>query len=169
MLISVNCINENDLMVKFITTLLTTFAAFLVATSLQAAPTLTISNSDQKLILDRTELEAFPQTRIVTTSPYYDGTAEFTGPSLSRVLESFELSGDTRIVLRALNDYRVDGNLKELLAMDPVVATRMDSEPMSVRDRGPFWLMLPLSDRPELDEQEFHRFMIWQLEAISLD
>lgn len=169
MLIPVNRINENDVMVKFITTLPTTFAAFLVATSLQAAPTLTISNSDQELILDRTELEAFPQTRIVTTSPYYDGTAEFTGPSLSRVLESFELSGDTRIILRALNDYRVDGNLKELLAMDPVVATRMDSEPMSVRDRGPFWLMLPLSDRPELDEQEFHRFMIWQLEAISLD
>ena len=53
--------------------------------------------------------------------------------------------------------------------MDPIVATRMDSQPMSVRDRGPFWLMLPLSDRPELDEQEFHRFMIWQLEAIILD
>ncbi|HBC35160.1 MAG TPA: hypothetical protein DC045_12795 [Marinobacter adhaerens] len=166
---SLKRIIENDSMVKFITSLLALFATLLVATSLQAAPTLTITSGDEKLVLDRSELETFPQTQIVTTSPYFEGSAEFTGPSLSRVLETFDLSGDIRIVLRALNDYRVDGNLRELLAMDPIVATRMDSQPMSVRDRGPFWLMLPLSDRPELDEQEFHRFMIWQLEAIILD
>ena len=148
---------------------LTALTFFLLATTVQAGLSLTITNGSQSLVLDRAELEAFPQTTIATTSPYFDGVAEFTGPSLSRVLESFDLSGNTRIVLRALNDYRVDGSLKELLAMDPIVATRMDSEPMSVRDRGPFWLMLPLSDRPELDEQEFHRFMIWQLEGIDLN
>jgi len=164
-----NYTNENDLIVKTFPNILTAFAFLIFATTAQAGPSLTVTNGSQSLVLDRAELETFPQTRIETINPYFDGVAEFTGPSLSRILEPFDVSDDTRIVLRALNDYRVDGTLGELLAMDPIVATRMDSEPMSVRDRGPFWLMLPLSDRPELNEQEFHRFMIWQLEAISLD
>ena len=40
---------------------------------------------------------------------------------------------------------------------------------MSVRDRGPFWIMLPLSERPELDDPLYHRFMVWQLSGIELE
>ncbi|MGP9833543.1 hypothetical protein [Marinobacter sp. NSM] len=40
---------------------------------------------------------------------------------------------------------------------------------MSIRDRGPFWVMLPLSTRPELDEELYHRLMVWQLSEIILE
>ena len=154
---------------KLINVLLKAFAAFLIVISVEAAPNLAVTSGENTLALDRTELEAFPQTRIVTTSPYFEGTAEFTGPSLRRVLEFFSLEKESRVVFRALNDYEVDGNIQELLEMDAIIATRMDGKPMSVRDRGPFWIILPLSDRPELDDQAFHRFMIWQLEGITLN
>ncbi|WP_227498036.1 molybdopterin-dependent oxidoreductase [Marinobacter santoriniensis] len=146
------------------------FTAFLAtfAMALQAAPKLTITTDADTVVLDRNQLEAFPQTTITTTSPYYEGTAEFSGPSLKRVLESAGLSGQSRITFQALNDYQVDADLDEVMGLDAIVATRMNGKPMSVRNRGPFWVMLPLSDRPELDSEEYHRFMVWQLNRIGL-
>lgn len=146
------------------------FTVFLAtfAMALQAAPKLTITTDTDAVILDRNQLEAFPQTTITTTSPYYEGTAEFSGPSLKRVLESAGLSGQSRITFQALNDYQVEASLDEVMGLNAIVATRMNGKPMSVRNRGPFWVMLPLSDRPELDSEEYHRFMVWQLNRIGL-
>lgn len=134
-----------------------------------AAPELTVTNGDRTLVLERTELEeTLPQTLIETTSPYHDGMAEFSGPALKAVVEHLGVSGETEITLAALNDYRVTGSLEEMLAMDAIVATRRNGKVMSVRERGPFWIMLPLSERSELDNPDYHRFMVWQLSRIEL-
>lgn len=133
-----------------------------------AAPKLTITSDADTLVLDRNELESFPQTTFSTISPYFDGEVQFSGPTLSRVLETFGVSGETQITLTALNDYKVTGSLEELLSLDAIIATRRDAKTMSVRDRGPFWVILPLSQRPELDEEDFHRYMVWQLSDIEL-
>ncbi|TNE79564.1 MAG: hypothetical protein EP339_03450 [Gammaproteobacteria bacterium] len=141
----------------------------LMAGSVQAAPALTIISGDQKMVFDRQELENFPQTTISTTSPYFEGTMDFTGPTLARVLEAFGIRDESQIRLKALNDYAVAGTLEEVLGLEAIVATRRNTEIMSVRNHGPFWVILPLSDRPELDNQDFHKFMIWQLDRIELD
>jgi len=94
---------------------------------------------------------------------------QFSGPTLARVLETFGVSEQSQITLAALNDYKVTGSFEELLALDAIIATRRDTKTMSVRDRGPFWVILPLSQRPELDEEAFHRYMVWQLSGIELE
>lgn len=58
--------------------------------------------------------------------------------------------------------------MKELMSLDAIVSTRQNGEPMSIRQRGPYWIMLPLSERPELDSEDFHRYMVWQLNRIEL-
>ncbi|WP_273004526.1 hypothetical protein [uncultured Marinobacter sp.] len=141
----------------------------LLSLPLQAAPKLTLISADRQQVLDRDQLEALPQTTIVTTSPYFEGTATFTGPTLARVLDALGVSGRSQATFLALNDYRVSGSLDELLSLDAIVATRKDGQAMSVRDRGPFWIMLPLSERPELDDPLYHRFMVWQLSGIELE
>lgn len=145
------------------------FALLLLSVSAFAAPELTIRYGAQTLVFDREELETFPQTTIVTATPYFDGTREFTGPTLRRVLEAFGLAGQRGLTFRALNDYQVTATLDELMGLGAIVATRMDGNLMSVRNRGPFWIMLPLSDRPALNNETFHRYMVWQLSAIELD
>lgn len=119
-------------------------------------------------MLDRKELEALPQTTIRTVSPYFVGKTEFSGPTLQHVVEHFGASGATNITLTALNDYSVAGGFDEVLSMDAVVATRRNGDTMTVRQRGPFWVILPLSDRPDLDNQSYHQFMVWQLNRIEL-
>lgn len=141
----------------------------LVSGQVLAGPELAVTNGSRTLVLDRSELEEkLPQTVIETTSPYFDGVVEFSGPSLKAVVEHLGVSGETEITLAALNDYRVTGNLEEMLSMDAIVATRRDGKAMSVRERGPFWVMLPLSERSELDNEDYHRFMVWQLSRIEL-
>lgn len=142
--------------------------ASLVAFPLQAALTLQIVSGDKVLVLDRDELETFPQTTIVTETPFYEGLKSFTGPALNRVLNSFGLDDQSQLTLRALNDYEYTGSLEEIMALGAIIATRDDGLPMSVRDRGPFWIMLPLTDRPELNTPEMHRYMVWQLSVIEL-
>ncbi|WP_296935334.1 hypothetical protein [uncultured Marinobacter sp.] len=134
-----------------------------------AAPKLTITNGASTLVLDRNELESFPQTTFSTISPYFDGEVQFSGPTLARVLETFGVSGQSQITLTALNNYNVSGSLEDLLSLDAIIATRRESKTMSVRDRGPFWVILPLSERPELDNEDFHRYMVWQLSGIELE
>jgi len=139
------------------------------STVAQAAPELVVRSGSKVLVLDRDELETFPQTTVTTSSPYYDGAVEFTGPTLKRVLDTFGIDDQTQLTLRALNDYQVKGTLAEVLELDAIIATRMDGRNMSVRNRGPFWIILPLSERPELDHGDYHRFMVWQLDQIELN
>jgi len=129
---------------------------------------LTITDGAESIVLGRSELEAFPQSTVVTSSPYFDGEETFSGPTLTRVLEPLDVSGERNVTLKALNDYTVTGPLREILSLDAIVATRRNTKIMSVRDRGPFWIILPLSTRPELDDENFHRYMVWQLNGIEL-
>ncbi|CAK2335628.1 hypothetical protein VCRA2119O147_300047 [Vibrio crassostreae] len=39
---------------------------------------------------------------------------------------------------------------------------------MSVRDKGPYWLIYPLSSTPDIDNTDFHAKMIWQIRDIHL-
>lgn len=133
-----------------------------------AAPELEVTNGAQTMVMDRTELEALPQTVIQTISPYFEGKVEFSGPTLEQVIQRFDPSEETAITMVGLNDYQVSGGLEDLLAMDAVIATRRNGDTMSVRQRGPFWVILPLSDRPDLDQEDYHRFMVWQLNRIEL-
>ncbi|PPK49961.1 hypothetical protein [Marinobacter persicus] len=133
-----------------------------------AAPKLEVTNRHETVVLEWADLEALPQTTIQTTSPYFEGSVEFSGPTLQAVIDQVGLSGESEMTLIALNDYRVSGSVNELLSLDAIVATRRNGKAMSVRQRGPFWLMLPMSDRPELDHEDYHRFMVWQLQRIKL-
>jgi hypothetical protein len=134
-----------------------------------AAPELILRGAGEQRVLTRSDLEQLPQTTIVTASPYFPGRVAFSGPSLARVLSLLDTSRFSRVTLKALNSYQVSATLEELLALDAIIATRRDGEPMAVRDLGPFWVMLPLSDRPELDSLVYHRFMVWQLTHIELE
>lgn len=152
---------------KLLSAVVGVFFALLSSQSF-AAPELEVTNGTQTMVLDRTELEALPQTVIRTISPYFEGEVEFSGPTLEQVIQRFGPSEETAITMVALNDYQVSGGLEELLSMDAVIATRRNGDTMSVRQRGPFWVILPLSDRPDLNQEDYHRFMVWQLDRIEL-
>jgi hypothetical protein len=49
-----------------------------------------------------------------------------------------------------------------------IVAYRMNGETMRVRDKGPLWLIYPLSSDPSLQAEATHSKMIWQIKALEI-
>ena len=70
--------------------------------------------------------------------------------------------------LVALNDYVVTVPVAELEEDYPIVATRMDGKTMSVRDKGPYWVVFPYDlDSKYRTETVFSR-SIWQLNRLRV-
>lgn len=129
---------------------------------------LTLESQDRSINLTMSDLLAFDQKIIKTESPFYDGIKTYSGPKLEELLDHYSIES-SEIILTALNDYAVTTTMDELSLIDPILAIRENGLPMSVRDKGPIWIMLPLSSRPDFDTAQYHRLMVWQLRHIQFN
>jgi len=117
------------------------------------------------------KVDALSQQRTTTHSPFFPGTKTFSGPLLADLLAaalSAEPKESTPIKLIALNNYSIQTTFGKLKHADAIVATRKNDLPMSIKDRGPFWIIFPLTKRPDLENEDFYRLMIWQLSDIVI-
>lgn len=117
---------------------------------------------------DMPALEAMPQHEIVTPTPWYDQPRRFTGPLLRDVLAAAGASGE-RLRASALNNYRVEIPFDDAKRYDVVVARLLDGKPMSVREKGPLFVMYPFDRRRELRNAVYYSRCIWQLRAIEVE
>jgi hypothetical protein len=83
------------------------------------------------------------------------------------VLELSDLLDQDTITLKAANDYVISYPVSDATDYDVIIATQMDGAVMSVREKGPLWLMYPFSDVPELSDGIFKSRIIWQLVEVS--
>ncbi|UWQ95176.1 oxidoreductase [Rhodobacteraceae bacterium M385] len=113
------------------------------------------------------DLDGLPQVTITTTTLWTEGENTFTGPSLRNVLDAAGL-GDNDLTLIALNDYAIEMPAPATDASYPIVATRMNGAPMSVRDKGPFWIIFPYDSEPDFQTETIYARSIWQLDRIEL-
>jgi len=67
----------------------------------------------------------------------------------------------------AVNDYSVTVPFSDLEKYEVVLATEMNGERLSVRNRGPIWLMYPLDGHRELRGSVYNDRLIWQLVRIE--
>jgi hypothetical protein len=112
-------------------------------------------------------LAALPQAHIVTQTPWYDKARRFSGPSLSELLKATGVKG--RVVrATALNDYSVEIPFSDAADHGVVVARLLDGQPMSVRDRGPLFVIYPFDDKPALRTPVFFGRCIWQLRRLEV-
>ena len=124
-------------------------------------------NQDGALVLDRAAIEAMPPAVVKTETPWTDGMVTFQGVPLKSLLDRAGAKG--RIVHAvALNDYAVDIPVEDSANPKVIVAYRMNGEAMRVRDKGPLWLIYPLSDDPALRSEATYSKMIWQIKALEI-
>jgi hypothetical protein len=142
-----------------------------------AAPLLSVSGArlgpparDGRVGFDLAALQRLAQRRIVTRTPWYKETNEFEGPLLRDVLRAAGASAEGSGTLRctALNDYRVEIPLDDVRRWDVVVAHRLNGKPMSVREKGPLFVIYPFDEAPQLRTTTYFSRCIWQLKQIDL-
>lgn len=116
---------------------------------------------------DMPMLERLPQTSFVTRTPWFTQPRKFTGPLLREVLRLAGAHGQT-LRVTALNDYRVDIPIDDIQRWDVLLARLLDDRPMSVRDKGPLFIIYPLDSRAELRSPLYFSRCAWQLNGIEV-
>lgn len=138
-----------------------------------AAPGLTVTYTDaagKEVVTEYSaeDLLALDPVEIKTKNDYVDQMTTFKGPLMRSLLEDADLKPEDSIEVTALNDYKTTIPAREVLDYDVIVAVLMNGEEMSVRDKGPFWVIYPMSDHPELQEPGYNDRLIWQLSRVTL-
>lgn len=121
-------------------------------------------------MLDLAALDAMPQESFRTGTIWTNGTSRFSGVPLAALLERMGVSRDGRghVELVALNDYRVQIPMDEIGETAPIVATRVDGEPMPVREKGPYWVVYPYDRAAEFRTEYTFARSIWQLAEVRV-
>ena len=125
--------------------------------------------TDRTITLDLSleSLEALPQTTVVTENEFANGKVAYRGPLMRDVLAQLGLDDVAEVRLVAANDYFVDIPTEDFRAYDAILAMEADGKRLSRREKGPLWLMYPISDHPELNDRIYQRRLIWQVVRIE--
>jgi len=114
------------------------------------------------------DLLALPQVTIRTRTEFTDDVTEFVGPLARDAIASVGVGTATKVHLVAANDYAIDIPLSDFTDYDVILALRTDGKRLTIRDKGPIWLMYPLDDHAELQDPMYNNRLIWQLTVIEL-
>jgi hypothetical protein len=126
-----------------------------------------IRNSPAEAQFDLAMLDALPQGRFEGETPWTHGTTVFTGPLGAALLDAVGASGTTMQV-NALNDYNADIPVSDFREHAVILATRHDGELMSIRNRGPIWVIYPMDKEPSLRVETTYTRSVWQVKSIDV-
>lgn len=116
---------------------------------------------------DLTMLHALAPTRIVTSTPWTEGTITFDGVSLETLMNSVAAKG-TEGEFAALNDYTVRFDINDAIKNHAIIAYLQNNKNLRVREMGPLWLIFPMDDDPKLRTMTYRDRMVWQLRTIDV-
>lgn len=126
------------------------------------------TNVDGVMRYDLAILDALGNTTINTESPWTEGVVEYQGVLVRDILANVGATG-TSVGATALNDYTVTIPVSDFQDYDVILATRRDGEVLSVRDRGPVWIIYPWTDQPNLQNEVIFSRSIWQLKSLFVE
>jgi hypothetical protein len=126
-----------------------------------------VKNRGETAAFDMAMIEALPQHSFTTRTPWYDRPVKFTGPLLSDVLDAVQASGGT-ISAVAINDYKISIPADDARKFKVVMARQIDDKPISVRDKGPLFIVYPFDSAAELRSSTYYERSIWQLKAMEI-
>lgn len=129
--------------------------------------TITPADGKEPIVLDREGLETLPTDSFETSTIWTEGVSKFEGVRISVLLEALGAESGT-VKFTAVNDYAVDIPVADLLENDPIIADKMDGEFMSLRDKGPLWLIYPYDTAAKFQTSVIYARSIWQLDRLQI-
>jgi len=142
------------------------FAAPSGAVILTVSGMFTATNAEGTLMLDQAQLAALPQISFATATPWTEGTPRFQGVLVKDLIAAIGATGGT-ITLTALNDYQITMPVADVADDGPLLAYLLDGKPMSLRDKGPVWLVFPYDANADYRTEQTYARSIWQLDRIE--
>ena len=123
------------------------------------------TNTGDTASFDAEMLSELGGVKIATTTIWTDGVQDFTGVSLKALLDAVGVTGGT-LMATAVNDYAVEIPVSDAVEGGPIVAYANGGAPMSVRDKGPLWIIYPYDSDTAYQSEVIYSRSIWQLDRI---
>ncbi len=122
---------------------------------------------EQTIELSLEQLEAMPLVTVATENEFSNGVVSYRGPLVRDVIAMVGLDQLETVRFTAANDYFVDIPGADFRDYDAILALEADGEKLSRREKGPLWLMYPITDHSELRDPIYLRRLIWQVVRIE--
>lgn len=125
-----------------------------------------VKNQGDSAVFDAEMLKALGEVSFDTSTPWTDGVQTFTGVSLHRLMEVLGVT-EGSLKATAINDYAIDIPVSDAVDGGPILAYLQNGKPMSVREKGPLWVVYPYDLNKDYQAEVIFSRSIWQL--VSLD
>ncbi|MEP5154970.1 molybdopterin-dependent oxidoreductase [Planktotalea sp.] len=126
-----------------------------------------VANVGDTLQFDRDTFAALGLQTIETTTIWTEGMQSFEGVPLATLTALFGVEDGT-LNATAINDYTVEIPVSDAVEGGPIIAFMMNGEEMSLRDKGPLWVVYPYDSKAEYRTEVVYSRSIWQLDRLEV-
>ena len=126
------------------------------------------TNDGDTAKLDLKMIQALPGKTIRTSTPWTEGVTEFEGVDAAALVEYVGMTGKTAKVT-ALNDYSVTMDVSDLSDEGAILAYRLNGKILSIREKGPLWIIFPFDADKRYSTDAFWSKAVWQIRDIVVD
>lgn len=120
-----------------------------------------------QVTFDMAALQKLPEVSFTTTTIWTQGPQTFTGVPLAAVLKAAKMTG-TSLQATAANDYAVQIPIEDWGNTGPIIAYKRNGKTMTLRDKGPLWIVYPYDSNPAFRTEVIYTRSIWQLDRIDV-
>jgi hypothetical protein len=117
--------------------------------------------------LDLDMLRKMGSVTISTSTPWTEGVQDFEGVPLNTLLAHIAASPSS-LTVTAINEYQVVIPASDAVEGGPILAWAQNGKQLSIREKGPLWLIYPFDAKPEYQKDEIHARAVWQVVQIDL-
>lgn len=142
------------------------FSAFPLAAAMADEILLTFEHDGEVVEFDMEALVELGQSEFETTTIWTEGKQRFTGVSLATFLQEVGVTEGT-LLATAINDYAIQIPVSDAVTDGPIIAYLRNGEPMSVREKGPLWIVYPFDSHLSYQTEVIYSRSIWQLDRLE--
>ncbi len=129
--------------------------------------TIGTTNHEDAAAFDLDMLRDLGAETFETTTIWTDGPQTFEGVTLLALLQTLGVS-DGELRISAVNDYSIDLPVDEALSAGPLIAWSRNGQIMTLRDKGPLWLVYPYDADTAYQSEVTYARSVWQLDRIEV-
>ena len=119
-------------------------------------------NAGDEAAFDREMLQSLGMHKLRTSNPFETGIHEFEGVLLRDVLSKVGATG-SKLTAYALDGYAVEIPVEDAGKYQVLLALVWNGKPMTVRNKGPIWVIYPVDRFDDLKDEKYSARSIWQL------
>lgn len=116
---------------------------------------------------DLAMLQALGAETITTATPWTEGHTKFEGITGARLLNAVGGKG-TKVVAAAINDYKAEVPIEDFTEKGAFLAFSAEGKRLTVRDKGPLWLLYPFDAKPDLKTEVYFGRSVWQIKSLEI-